>query len=415
MNLFRYNNYIIPSFLFYLIPIGLITGPFLPDLFLSIIAIIFLIDIIKEKNFFFIHINFFKIFICFYLILILSSLYSQHTNFSLETSIFYIRYFFYTIAISFLITEKPNLLLHFIYCIFLVVLIVVFDGYIEFIFGKNIFGISSPDPSRILSFFHAMIIGSFLSKIMPLLFISLIIKEHKKKYLYLIYFIICLTYLLIFLSGERSAFVHSTIIFTLISIALIETRRIFLFAVIFISVVISSISITNEVVKKRMFTSVIDGFNFNKVSELTDHQNLIFFSQAHDKYIRVAYDIFIDNKIIGSGPNTFRLSCKKYSNFKYNDNSGCNTHPHNTYAQLMAETGILGLLIILLIYFFLIVEFFKYFFKSKNKNQSIHFCLIIYFLIILFPFTPTGNFFNNWICAIYFLPLGIFLSNLQKI
>ena len=49
MNLFRYNNFIIPSFLFYLIPIGLVTGPFLPDLFLSIIAIIFLIDIFKEK------------------------------------------------------------------------------------------------------------------------------------------------------------------------------------------------------------------------------------------------------------------------------------------------------------------------------------------------------------------------------
>ena len=206
MNLFRYNNFIIPSFLFYLIPIGLVTGPFLPDLFLSIIAIIFLIDIFKEKNFTFIHTNFFKIFICFYFILILSSLYSQYSTFSLETSILYIRYFFYTIAISFLFFEKPKLLLHFIYCVCLVVLIVVFDGYIEFIFGKNILGTSSPDPSRILSFFHAMIIGSFLSKIMPLLFIFLIIKEHKKKYLYLIYFIICLTYLLIFLSGERSAF-----------------------------------------------------------------------------------------------------------------------------------------------------------------------------------------------------------------
>ena len=102
--------------------------------------------------------------------MILSSLYSQYSTFSLETSILYIRYFFYTIAISFLFFEKPKLLLHFIYCVCLVVLIVVFDGYIEFIFGKNILGTSSPDPSRILSF-HAMIIGSFLSKIMPLLFI----------------------------------------------------------------------------------------------------------------------------------------------------------------------------------------------------------------------------------------------------
>ena len=188
-----------------------------------------------------------------------------------------------------------------------------------------------------------------------------------------------------------------------------------MFAVIFISVVISSISITNQEVKNRMFTSVIDGFDFSNFSNLAEHQNLIIFSPAHDRYVRVAYNIFTENKIIGSGPNTFRLSCKKYSNLNYNDDSGCNTHPHNTYAQILSETGITGISIILLIYVFLIVEFFKYFNKSKSKYVSIHFCLIVYFLIILFPFTPTGNFFNNWVSAIYFLPLGIFLSNLKKL
>lgn len=415
MNLFRYNNYFIPSIFFYLIPLGLVTGPFLPDLFLSIIAILFLIDIIKNKYFFFIHTNFFKIFSFFYFILILSSIFSQHSSFSLETSILYIRYFFYTLAISFLFIEKPKLLLKFINFLFFISIIVVFDGYFEFIFGKNILGISSPDPSRILSFFHAMIIGSFLSKIMPLLFIYLIIKERKKKYLYLIYFFICLTYLIIFLSGERSAFFHATIIFTLISIALKETRRIFIFAATFIIILIGSIATTNEVIKKRMYTSVIDGLNFEKLSNLNSDKELIIFSPVHNKLIRVAYNIFTDNKIIGSGPNTFRIVCKKYSNWMYTNNGGCATHPHNTYAQLLSETGLLGISIILLIYFFLIIEFFKYFFKTKNKYQSIHFCLTVYFLIILFPFTPTGNFFNNWICVIYFLPLGIFLSNLKKI
>jgi len=416
MNLFSYNNYIIPSVLFYLIPLGLVTGPFLPDLFLSVIAILFLIDKIKIKNFSFVHTNFSKIFLFFYFILILSSIFSQYPTFSLETSILYIRYFFYTLAISFLFIEKPKLFINFINFLFLIAIIVVFDGFIEFIFGKNILGTSSPDPSRILSFFHAMIIGSFLSKIMPLLFIFLIFQENKKKYLYLIYFFICLTYLIIFLSGERSAFIHATIIFILISMTLKETRRIFIFAAILMSLVIWSIAASNEVVKKRMYTSVIDGLNLEKLSNLNDNnKELIIFSPVHDKFIKVAYNIFTDNKILGSGPNTFRFACKKYSNWIYYNNVGCQTHPHNTYAQLLAETGILGFLIILMIYFFFIIEFFKYFFKAKNKNLSIHFCLIIYFLIILFPFTPTGNFFNNWICAIYFLPLGIFLSNLKKL
>ena len=37
-------------------------------------------------------------------------------------------------------------------------------------------------------------------------------------------------------------------------------------------------------------------------------------------------------------------------------------------------------------------------------------------LLTLWPFTPTGNFFNNWLNVIYYLPLGILLwsINLKK-
>ena len=38
------------SYLLFLIPIALITGPFLPDLFLVIFSLIFLFTIILEKN-----------------------------------------------------------------------------------------------------------------------------------------------------------------------------------------------------------------------------------------------------------------------------------------------------------------------------------------------------------------------------
>ena len=50
MYLFSYKNYLIPSYLFFLIPLGLVTGPFLPDLFLSIIAFIFVLESSKKIN-----------------------------------------------------------------------------------------------------------------------------------------------------------------------------------------------------------------------------------------------------------------------------------------------------------------------------------------------------------------------------
>lgn len=63
------NNFLlkISGNLFILIPIFLVTGPFLSDLALSIIVIFFLIFIYKEKKFDVFKNNFFKIFFFFYI------------------------------------------------------------------------------------------------------------------------------------------------------------------------------------------------------------------------------------------------------------------------------------------------------------------------------------------------------------
>ena len=67
-------------------------------------------------------------------------------------------------------------------------------------------------------------------------------------------------------------------------------------------------------------------------------------------------NIFFDNKLIGSGPNTYRKLCNKD---EYNVNEfSCSTHPHNTYLQL-SETGIIGLGFILYCFFILLKKYTK--------------------------------------------------------
>ena len=63
--------YNFPVFLFSLLPFFLITGPFLSDLSVSLIGLIFLIYCFKEKKFNYFHNNFFYFFLffCGYLIL----------------------------------------------------------------------------------------------------------------------------------------------------------------------------------------------------------------------------------------------------------------------------------------------------------------------------------------------------------
>ena len=117
-----------------------------------------------------------------------------------------------------------------------------------------------------------------------------------------------------------------------------------------------------------------------------------------------------DKPIIGHGPKLFRYLC---SNEKYlpdreiriSENvsivNGCSTHPHNTYLQLMVETGIVGTIPIIILFFYFIylairqiLSFLKLNEKYFLSDSSAIFLVII--IINLWPAVPTLNFFNNW-------------------
>ena len=40
-------------------------------------------------------------------------------------------------------------------------------------------------------------------------------------------------------------------------------------------------------------------------------------------------------------------------------------------------------------------------------------CIMAAIFINIWPIIPTGNFFNNWISIVYYLPLGFYFSNLS--
>ena len=48
----------------------------------------------------------------------------------------------------------------------------------------------------------------------------------------------------------------------------------------------------------------------------------------------------------------------------------------------------------------------------KNKKgylNDFEVCIFSAIIISLWPFSPTGSFFNNWMSIIYFFPVGILL------
>ena len=125
--------------------------------------------------------------------------------------------------------------------------------------------------------------------------------------------------------------------------------------------------------------------------------------------------MFKDNMITGIGPRMFRYTCGLK---KYNIWEGCSTHPHNTYVQLLTETGlvgfIFGLFVFLIVFISILKHFVLKFYKKKILFNDFQLALISAIMISLWPFVPTGGLFNNWLNIIYFFPVGMYLSSMHE-
>jgi hypothetical protein len=170
--------------------------------------------------------------------------------------------------------------------------------------------------------------------------------------------------------------------------------------------------------KEFSLTSYLVILDKEFIKELIKNNNLEFYlknniyldisrSQLHIKKIYLINDKHHFNLI--HPPNTFLSSgVDIFSNYEFKN--GCNTHPHNFYIQLASETGIVGLIFLLSFYIYNIIYFVKLI-KKKIFYKIIDNKFILYanYIIILFPFIPNGNFFNNYLSILLYLPL-IFLN-----
>ena len=93
----------------------------------------------------------------------------------------------------------------------------------------------------------------------------------------------------------------------------------------------------------------------------------------------------------------------------------CSTHPH-ILVQITAETGLIGLFCYCLFIIFIIVKLFRSYKINNLSNDKFSLMIIsIGLLINLFPFLPSGNFFNNWISIINYYFFGIYFYNYNKV
>ncbi len=406
------------SLTIFLIPVSLISGPFIPDFLLSLSCLLFLFYCVKNKQSDFFKINFFYLSSIFYFLILISAILSEEVYVSLKSVAFYFRFIVFSVCVYFIFSKNLKILNYFFKIIFYLFLFIIFDSLLQFIIGYNLAGFDllvQNSQIRVTSFFgEDLKLGSYLARFFPFFVYSLII-INLKKLDFLKIIILNLYLIIIIMTGERTAILFSFLSLIYLMIFL-KNNKLKKYLIITIPLLLLSaifLLSTNSNLKDRIVNQTINQiFNKDRPNELKlesdKGRNLMAFSYIHDQHYRTAIKVFKDNIFLGSGPKTFRYLCNK-GEYKVGPDS-CSTHPHNTYIQLLAETGIFSFLIVTLVFlYFLSLSIRELFFRKKIFSNNLQICMICCILINLWPLSPSGNFYNNWLNIIYFFPVGFYI------
>ena len=406
-----------------------VTGPFLPDLFISLFSIFFIFILLFKNKANIFKNNFFLFFIIFYLYLNVNSIFSYNPYNSLKVSIPYIRYILFAFILSYLLSLIFNFRKIIFFSFFLSYALLFIDSIIQVSFGHNILGLPLLS-ERVSSFFgKEQVMGSFVSRTLPVVLAISFFEDikYKKTLQFILLFV---TGALVVMSSERLAFVYYLIILFFFIYLIANKKNILIILLLFFSLFFFLFYL-----KPNSFDRIFK----HTINQLKSADYLFFFSYRHELHYITAYNQFKDSKFIGHGLKSFRLLCDQpkyvpiskiindntiyaafegyfYSNdshfiikknnstptlsfedpdiiyklsvngelkkyyvqngefvtknqkigYFYEYSNGCNTHPHNVHLQFLSELGLFGYFFLFFVIIYIIIKLFLLI-KSRIK------------------------------------------------
>jgi len=416
----------------FFLPFTYIIGIAITEFFVMLMILLFLIvnrNIQIYKNKFFI----FFLLISFYFSI--NSIFQIYDNDLRISSIFHFRFALFSLSIFFLIeystsdTSKSKKIL---LGIFMILILLILDSFLQFLSGKNIFGFEIKNDRVSGIFDDELILGSFLLKVFPLTIWLIYFSNFEiSKYKNLLIIFFSMYIITVYLSGERTSLFLIFLATILFMFYLHNLRTILLKSFLIFLLFVMSTFITNfgksdpfNRIFIKTFNQITNNFYTKKdiqldkkdLGDLTKDlkQNIQIFSTDHNGHYLLAYYLFKQAPIFGKGPEGFRYYCRKV---EYNSKIGiCSTHPHNIFMQLLSETGLIGIFFYLFGLIFVIFSLLKIYKKNINLKNKYNFYIVSIAIIVnFFPLLPSGNFFNNWISIISYYYIGIYIYSYRKV
>jgi O-antigen ligase len=287
-------------FIFCLFPFFLISGPFLSDFFVTLLAFYFIVCFFLNKNFFLLKKNLIIFFLIFYFYININSFFSYVPLQSFFTSFPYIRFILFSVFVGYCLSNIINLKKIIFFSFLSSYLILFIDSIIQLKIGTNILGLPVIE-GRISSFFgNKLVMGSYVSRTLPIL-IAISYLENFKKVNIIRAFLICLAGSLVFLSAERVSFFYFTITIFLY-LVLLPSKKIIFFNIIVLVVSFSLLTFFKPSTIDRVFKHSLFQLNEKKG---------FWFSERHEMHFITAYRMFFEKKFLGQGIKSFRYLCDK--------------------------------------------------------------------------------------------------------
>jgi O-antigen ligase len=392
LNKYVYNYFLI---LFSFIPLSILIGSAVSVVNILLIDISFIFLLIYKKNFKFLKNKVIFYLIVLYLYLIFNTFVAIDYSESIARNIGFIRVLILFIAFNYFFNQK--LFFEKMIKIWMIILsVVLLDVFIEFTFGKNLFGYGELYGNRIVSFFKdEPIVGGYINGFFLILCGFLFKKYVKNNYIpfiLIIFFVVA-----IIITGERSNSIKAIMGASIFLLAYKEIKL--KHKVIFFigsSFLILMIVLNSTFLKTRFYGQIKSGLN---------SENLYF------QLYKSGFNVFKDYPIFGVGNKNYRVvtcSDKKSLIVKNRNEYICNTHPHQLYLDFLSEHGLFGTIILLFIFYKLIFSKIK---ETLMNDNYIKIGSLIFLTFVFVPIIPSGAFFNDYALTIFAINLSIFYAS----